>query len=112
METAMNARFRCAALVLGLSLTLPVAASEGMRVYEPGELAPHRYQVVARLWVESWRSAFEMPGHADVAAAVAELKAEAARRGADALANVSCLADGGRIWGGPHVCYALAIKLK
>lgn len=98
------------------SLALPalplLAAQEGMRVYESGELSPHRYQVVARLWVDSPRSAFQVPGHADAAAAVAELKAEAARRGADALANVTCLADSRPFWGGPHFCYALGIRLK
>lgn len=103
---------RYAVLTSFALLTLPATAQEGMRVYEPGELAPDRYDVVARLWVDSLRSAFRVPGHADAAAAVTELRAEAAQRGAQALTNVSCLADHSPLWGGPHFCYALAIKLK
>lgn len=102
----------CALVGLALLLAAPaVAAPEDMRVYAPGELAPNRYRVVARLWVDAPRSAFRVPGHSDAASAVSELKAEAARRGADALANVSCLADGSPLWGGPHFCYALGIRL-
>jgi hypothetical protein len=94
-------------------LTLPAAAApEGLRIYEAGELAPDRYQVVARLWVDTARSAFQVRGHADAAAAVTELRAEAVRRGADGLANVTCLTDDSPLWGGPHFCYALAIKVK
>ena len=89
------------------------AAPDEVRIYEPGNLTRDRYEIVTRLWVESWRSAFHVPSHADRPAAIAGLKAEAARLGANALTNVACLADDSPLWGSsPHFCYALAIKVK
>jgi hypothetical protein len=104
----------CVALALTISL-MPTAgaAPEEIRIYEPGNLTRDRYDIVTRLWVESWRSAFYIRGHSDRAAAIAELKTEAARLGANALTNVACLVDNSPLWGGgPHFCYALAIKVK
>ena len=105
---------RYVALTLAAALTSAAgAAPEDVRIYEPGNLTRDRYDVVTRLWVESWRSAFHVPGHSDQAAAIAELRAEAARLGANALTNVACLVDDSPPWGrGPHFCYALAIKVK
>lgn len=109
----MNTVRRSAALASFALLALPSAAApESVRIYESGELSPDRYQIVARLWVDSARSAFRVPGHTDAVAAVAGLKAEAARRGADALTNVTCLVDDRPYGGGPHFCYGLAIRRK
>lgn len=110
----MTILYQCAGPVLFVVLTSAAgAASEDLRVYEPGMLTRDRYEVVKRLWVESWRSAFHIPGHADRAAAIAAMKNEAARRGANALTNVACLVDEKPLWGaGPHFCYALAIRVK
>ena len=110
----MKTVYVCAALALFAALTsVAVAAPEEIRIYEPGILTRDRYEIVTRLWVESWRSAFHVPSHADQPAAIAGLKAEAARLGANALTNVACLADDSPLWGsGPHFCYALAIKVK
>lgn len=103
----------CAGVVLLAALTPAGAVSDEIRVYDPGILARDRYQIVARLWVESWRSAFQIPTHADQTAAIAALKAEAVRRGANALTNVACLSDDKPFWGSrPHFCYALAIRVK
>lgn len=105
----------CGYAVLVLFATLAPAAGtapEEVRIYEPGQLARDRYEIVTRLWVESWRSAFHVPSHADQPAAIAGLKADAGRVGANALTNVACLVDGSPPWGGPHFCYALAIKVK
>lgn len=105
------------AMVAGLTvfaLLAPsvIAAQEEVRVVEPGTLAPDRYQIVARLWVDSWRSAFQVPTHDDRAAALAELKAEATRRGANALTHIACLLDDKPLFNRPHFCYALAIRVK
>lgn len=110
----MKSVYVCAALALLAALTsVAVAAPEEIKIYEPGILTRDRYEIVTRLWVESWRSAFHVPSHADRPAAIAGLKAEAARLGANALTNVACLADDSPLWGsGPHFCYALAIKVK
>ena len=105
---------RYGALALFAALTsVAVAAPEEIKIYEPGILTRDRYEIVTRLWVESWRSAFHVPSHADQPAAIAELRAEALRQGANALTNVACLVDDSPLWGsGPHFCYALAIKVK
>lgn len=102
------------ALALCASLLPTVgAAPEEIRIYEPGTLTRDHYDIVTRLWVESWGSAIHIRGHSDQTAAIAELKAEAARVGANALTNVACLVDNSPLWGsGPHFCYALAIKVK
>jgi hypothetical protein len=76
-------------------------------------LTRDRYEIVNRLWVESWRSAVYIPGHADQTVAIAAMKDEAMRHGANALTNIACLADNSPLWGsGPHLCYALAIRVK
>ncbi len=80
--------------------------------YDATQLTPDRYTVVKRLWVDTWRSAFEVPVHADSAGALAQLTAEAARLGADALTNVVCIGDP-RAWHQRgYFCHALAVKLK
>lgn len=100
-----------AGFVAVLSATA-AAAPEEIRVVEPGTLSTERYEIMTRLWVDSWRSAFQVPTHSDQAAAIAELKAEAARRGADAITNLACLVDRDPIFSGPHFCYALGIRVK
>ena len=103
----------CVALGFAVLTSAAGAASDEIRVYDPGTLTRDRYQVVERLWVDSWRSAFYIPGHADQTAAIAAMKDEALRRGANALTNVACLADDTPSWGsGSHFCYALAIRVK
>ena len=102
-----------AAVVLFAALTSAAsAAPEDVTIIEPATLTGDRYEIVTRLWVESWRSAFQIPGHADQAAAISELKAEAARLGAHALTNLTCLVDDKPLWTGAHFCYALAIRVK
>ncbi len=103
-----------ATLLLFFALaTAAGAAPEDVVIQEPGNLTRDRYEIKGRLWVDSWRSAFEVPRFAERAAAIADLKAEAARLGANALTNVSCLVDSSPLWGGdPHFCYALAIRVK
>ena len=105
----------CGALLLSmLTSSAILAAPEDIRIYEPGMLTRDRYEVVTRLWVESWRSAFQVPTHAERSDAVAALKAEAAKRGANALTNLACLVDDAPFPGvaQPHFCYALAIRVK
>jgi len=107
---------RVARLTLSILLSLAsiaVAAPDDVRVYEPGMLTRDRYEIVTRLWVDSWRSAFQVPTHAERAAALAALKSEAAQRGANALTNVACLTDDAPFPGTrPQFCYALAIRVK
>jgi hypothetical protein len=104
---------RYAALLFVVLSSAAGAAPEDIRVYEPGTLTRDRYEIVKRLWVESWRSAVYIPGRTDRTAAIAAMKDEAMQRGANGLTNVACLVDDQPLWGsGPHFCYALAIRVK
>jgi hypothetical protein len=101
----------CAAVVVNAMAQEP-AQQAPLRVYDATELTPNRYTVIKRVWVESWRSAFGIPAHADSSAAIAAISTEAARLGADAITNLSCLNDQ-RAWlDRGYFCYGLAIKLK
>ena len=102
------------AITIGAAPGLEAAAQGGaLRVYQVGEITPDRYRVTERIWVDSLRSAFWVPTHADQRAAIEAVLAEAARLGADGVVNLHCLNDSG---GFPsvsgHFCYANAIKLK
>jgi hypothetical protein len=111
--TLMILLARCVPVLFMAFTTAAVAAPDEVRVYEPGTLTAERYQIVARLWVESWRSAFQVPTHAARDEAVEALRSEAARRGANALTNLACLNDDAPFPGSaPHFCYALAIRVK
>jgi hypothetical protein len=104
---------RCAPVFFMAFTTTAMAAPEDVRIFEPGMLTRDRYEIVSRLWVESWRSAFQVPTYGELRDAVAALKAEAARRGANALTNVACVKDDAPFPGSqPHLCYALAIRVK
>lgn len=68
----------------------PVAAPESVSVHESVTSAPPRYEVVRRLWVESWRSAFFVPTYASVEEGMADLRREAARLGGNGVLNFGC----------------------
>ena len=88
-----------------------------LRMYTVGEINASRYDVVSRLWADSWRSAVWLETFPTQGEAVAALQTEAARRGADALLNVYCF-DQGRRWAWStttepsFLCYGLAIRVR
>jgi hypothetical protein len=87
-----------------------------MKIYSFGDLSTTRYDVVGRPWIDSWRSAFWVPTFPSEEQAIAALRTEAARRGADALLNVSCLDQGRWKWSSntepAFLCYAIAIRVR
>jgi uncharacterized protein YbjQ (UPF0145 family) len=87
-----------------------------VKVYDHGQIAAIRYDVLSHIWADSWRSAYGMPLHPNEAQGVASLRAEAARLGANGLVNVVCL-DQGRSnwWASPapaYLCYGIAVRVK
>ena len=70
-----------------------VAATE-VKIYAPGKLSVNQYEVVRRIWVDSWRSNFLLPTYPSEADGIASMQAEAARLGADGLINVVCMEQG------------------
>ena len=110
--------------ILGAAAILCAAASAGaqaqsganavpLKVYASGEITPDRYSVVRRLWVDGWRSAFEISRYPHSGAAIGAIVNEAARSGADGVVNLYCLNERGETRGeDAFLCYALAIKLN
>ena len=113
-------RFACIALAAAASWATPGAAApdtarsaDSVRIFNPADVPPGRYEIVKRLWVESWRSAFRVPEHDAPSAALAEIRAQAAELGADGIVHLHCLNDdGGFMSRSSHFCYANAVRLK
>jgi hypothetical protein len=86
-----------------------------VKVYEPDQLVQGQYEGVRYLWVDSWRTAFWLPGASSEAEGIAALQAEAARLGANGLINVSCRDQGHFMWflsREPSIlCYGHAIRV-
>jgi len=115
------------ALFAGMSTVMLAAASSAqsgggpgaagnLRIYGPGELSVSQYEVVGRLWIDSWRTAFWLPTFASADEAIEALKTEAATRGAEGLVNVFCLDQGHWAWstdkGPAYLCYGTAIRVR
>ena len=82
-----------------------------VKVFDATELPLDRYEVVKRIWTETWRASFWVPTYNDAADAIAALTSKAADAGANGVINLHCLNDMGG-WGSGYFCYGLAIKLK
>ena len=63
---------------------------EQVSVHESVLSAPPRYEVVKRLWVESWTSSFLVPSYASREEAMADFRREAASRGGNGVINFGC----------------------
>jgi hypothetical protein len=87
-----------------------------LKIYTFGEVNMSGYEVVGRPWVDSWRSAFSVPTFASQEQAIAALRTEAVRRGAEGLLNVSCLDQGHWQWSSKtepaFLCYGIAIRTR
>ena len=87
--------------------------AEDVKVYTPAQLRQGEYQAVARLWVETWRPPFWVPGYSSPKDGIAALQDKAAALGANGLINVDCYGDGGLFSFGSEsfVCYGKAIRV-
>ena len=87
-----------------------------LKTYTFGEVDMGGYEVVGRPWIDSWRSAYSAPTFPSQEQAIAALRTEAARRGADGLLNVSCLDQGRWKWSSntepAFLCYGIAIRVR
>ena len=86
-------------------------------IYSTGQLPSYRYEVVRRIWVDSWRTAFRAPTYPTQDEAIASMKTEAARVGADGIINLVCLDQGRSRWLSTNtdpaiLCYGNAIRVK
>ncbi len=84
-----------------------------LKIYAVGEIAPDRYSVVRRLWVDSRRSAFEIPRYPHSGEAIGAIVNAAARAGANGVVNLHCVNDRRPDSGADaFLCYALAVKVR
>ena len=73
---------------------------EQVSIHESVLSAPPRYEVVKRLWVDSWRSSFLVPSYASREDAMAHFRREAVNRGGNGVINFGCYrlpVDGARL---------------
>jgi hypothetical protein len=59
-------------------------------VHESVTSAPPRYDIVKRLWIESWRSAFFVPSYASAEEAAAHMRRRAEHLGGNGVINFGC----------------------
>jgi uncharacterized protein YbjQ (UPF0145 family) len=67
----------------------PVAAAQ-VAVHESVASAPVRFQVIKRLWVDSWVSAFGTPSYEAQNAALEAFRQQAADLGGNGVINFGC----------------------
>jgi hypothetical protein len=109
-----------AACVLSGCASAPPSGTEvraaDVKIYQSSNLTSSRYDVVRRVWIDSWRSAFWLPTYPTEAEGIASLQTEAGRAGADGLINVICIDQGPSKWSSSQepriLCYGNAIRLR
>jgi hypothetical protein len=119
-SSRFSARVAIVVCILSGCASVPQSSVEGgateVKVYGSDKLAASQYEVVRRIWVDSWRTAFWLPTYPTEAEGIASLQTEAGRVGADGLINVVCMDQGHSKWSwsqGPAVlCYGNAIRLR
>src|SRR3981189_3906072 len=84
-----------------------------VKVSTPAQLRQGEYETVKRLWVETWRTPFWVPGYSSREDGIAAMRDKAAGLGANGLINVDCYGDKGFFSFGSEsfVCYGNAIKV-
>ena len=88
-----------------------------IKVYSMDQFVPGRYDVVSRIWWDSWRSALVIPTHPTRDDAMMALRVEAARLGADGLVNVNCRDRVPHLWldnpnPPPILCFGVAVRFR
>ena len=86
-------------IVLSLAACLSACASHApmtagnpdqVSIHESVVSAPPRYEIIKRLWAESWRSAFRVPAYASSEDAMADFRRQAASLGGNGVINFGC----------------------
>ncbi len=68
--------------------------------------------MIKRLWVESWKSAFEIPISRTAAAGTQALAEAAKKLGADGVVNVTCIPSSSIFSASGYRCYGNAVRVK
>jgi uncharacterized protein YbjQ (UPF0145 family) len=87
-----------------------------VKVYRMDQTVGRGYEIVGRVWGDSWKSALVLPTSPTEEAAIDALRTEAVRLGADGLVNVNCLQQVIPLWSrsteSPILCYAVAVRFR
>ena len=73
-----------------MTRTEPTPETDRIAVYESSDPKLMQFNIVKRLWIESWRSVFTVPYYASVNAGKADLQRQALALGGDAIINFGC----------------------
>ncbi len=77
--------------LLGMAQDKPAPeAAQAIPVYESFTSTPKRYEIVKRLWTESWRSVLAVPGYQSREEALAAFREHAASLGGNGVINFGC----------------------
>jgi hypothetical protein len=79
------------------------ADPQAVPVYESVTDTPRRYEIVKRLWTESWRSLLAVPGYASREQAVAAFREHALSLGGNGVINFGCYRLPGAFGGGTRL---------
>lgn len=93
----------CLPVILSACATQGPAApvgTEQVSIHESVLSAPPRFEIIERLWVESWSSAFLTPSYSSREDAMDDFRRQAASRGGNGVINFGCYrlpVDGDRL---------------
>lgn len=79
------------------------ADPQAVPVYESVTNTPRRFEIVKRLWTESWRSALVVPGYESREQAVAAFREHAVGLGGNGVVNFGCYRLPGSFGGGTRL---------
>jgi hypothetical protein len=89
-------RFCSLTFLLAVLSLLPACATraptspEQVTIHESVTSAPPRFEIIKRLWVGSWTSAFGVPGYDSIEEAMADFRGHAASLGGNGVINFGC----------------------
>jgi len=101
----LAALFGCAAASAQAQANTPVAPADaqGVPVYESITDTPRRFEIIKRLWIESWRSPLVVPGYESREQAVAAFREHAVSLGGNGVVNFGCYRLPGSFGGGTRL---------
>ena len=109
-KNSWSVRFAVAAAA---ALNVSSAAADEIPVYDATQVAYGHYDIVKRIWAGGWRSALWVPQERELAGAQRAVVREAARAGADAVVNLTCMnRTDSLFYRAGYYCYGDAIKAK
>lgn len=82
-----------------------------IQVHESVTSAPPRYEIVKRLWIESWRSAFFVPSYGSAEEGAADLRSQAAALGGNGVLNFGCYRKSDAA-GAPLACNGTIVRFR